>query len=536
MSINQKRLALALFVLFALQIFLATDGFGTRVRAQPADDAAGESPSLAEPAAEAAAPEAAEPPAAESEAEVPTERPAEQPVEAPSSQPAVDIAVFPAASEPGPPAEAAEPPAEPEAVAPAEPSAREPAAPPRFKPGLLLQTHALVEDAPRGDELDTRATFFIRRARFMLSGHFSEMVNYFIETDLPNFGKYGDWSVDFFIQDAWMELNLHRALQLDVGLVLLPFSHHGMQGAVSLNAIDYHGKLIRYPVGGDKVSRDVGLMARGLVLDDRLEYRVSITSGVHHPRSNVLERSQVNPNGSVFSWQEPTDPRNPDDWPRLTARITFNAFEPEGGPAVGGFFYDGLYLEKSEAGVISPRKVLSVGGSVDWQRGLNAIWADQPAAGTLREVAETEDYFAISGDVFWDIPLSEDRLLAVSGQLNLYLYDHGDRSSPLAYYNTSNNTVNYTGVGIASEVGVRYDFLEPIVCLDWYNSGKVPDGLEELGDYLAIYGGVNWFWMAHAVTFKLQVGASSEGRYSADRSGVVNDFAPFGTVQAQLLL
>jgi hypothetical protein len=410
-------------------------------------------------------------------------------------------------------------------------------APPLFKPGFLLQTWGLVEDVPRGDELDTRATFFIRRARFMLSGQLCDKVNYFVETDLPNFGKYANYTVDLFIQDAWVELNFDSAIQLDIGMLLIPFSHHAMQGATSLHALDYHSTLVRYPTGGDKVWRDMGLMVRGLLFNDRLEYRVAVSNGIHHPAANTSERSREEDDGSTFSWKEPTDPRNPKDWPRVTARLTLNAFEPEGGATVSGFFYDGLYLKDTPEGIISPKKVLAVGGSVDWQKGLNVIWDDVPAsAGSMREVAEIKDYFAAAGDVFWDLPLSADRLLATSGQINFYYYNHGDRSDALAYYSSSANAANYSGIGIASELGIRYDAVEPIVCLDWYNSNKVPDGYDDLGDYLALYGGINYFWMAHSLTFKLQAGAQKTGRYSVDRSEIVYKFAPFGTVQAQLLL
>lgn len=412
------------------------------------------------------------------------------------------------------------------------------ASPPMFKPGFLLQTWALAEDLPKGDDSDTRETLFIRRARFMLSGQLCDQVNYFVETDIPNFGKYANYTVDLFIQDAWMELNFDPAIQLDVGMLLLPFSHHAMQGATSLNALDYHSMLVRYPTGGDKVWRDMGLMIRGLLFDDRLEYRVAISNGIHQPVANTSQRSSANDEGSIFSWQEYTDPRNPKDWPRVTARLTLNVFEPEGGAGASGFFYDGLYLKDTPEGIISPKKVLAFGGSVDWQKDLNVIWDDIPdTEGSMREVAKIEDYFAAAGDIFWDLPLGVDRLLAISGQVNLYYYNHGDRSDRSAsYYDTSANAVNFSGIGIASELGLRYNAFEAIACLDFFNSTRVPEGYDDIGDYLALYGGLNYFWMAHAVTFKLQAGAQRKGRYSTDRSDVINEFAPFGTFQAQLLL
>ena len=197
-----------------------------------------------------------------------------------------------------------------------------------------------------------------------------------------------------------MELNLHDALQIDVGMLLVPFSHHGMQGAVSLHSLDYHAGLIRYPTGSHMVWRDFGVMVRGLLWEDRVEYRLAVLNGVRGGAD---------------------DPRNPNDWPRLTARLTFNLFDAEGGSGTGGFFYDGLYLEKKDGAVVSTRRILSLGLSADWQKDLN-VDLDTNGATERRG-----DYFALSVDLFWDLPLDTSRRLGLSGQVNFYYYDHGDR-------------------------------------------------------------------------------------------------------------
>ncbi len=373
---------------------------------------------------------------------------------------------------------------------------------------------------------------YLRRTRLMLTGQLNEKVNFFFETDSPDFGKMGDFSTNIFIQDAWLELNLHEAFQVDAGMLIAPFSHHGMQGATSLLALDYHTKLMRYAPGGSKVWRDMGVMARGLLFNQVIEYRLAVFSGVH---GNGKLVDQTNKETGA-AWQEPTDPRNPDDLPRIVGRLTLNVFDAEGGAGLPGFFYDGIYLKETPDGIVSPKKVLSFGGSVDWQRGLNVRWKDIPqAVGTepagARGVASRKDYLAANGDAFFDLPFGDKKLWSVNGQVNFYYYDHGDRKAGDSYYDTYDKTTGkasgaYTGYGVMSELGLRYDAYEPVISFDWFNSTKA---VGDTGDYMAVYGGFNWWLYAHSTSIKLQGGAQKENGDAGP------GWARFGQLQAQLL-
>ena len=343
------------------------------------------------------------------------------------------------------------------------------------KIALLLQGWSTftAEGAPDPDSLDT--DFYLRRMRVLLFGQLNDKVNFFVETDNPNFGKQGDFSSRTFVQDAWVEFNLHDALQIDVGMLLVPFSHHGMQGAVSLHSLDYHAGLIRYPAGSHMVWRDFGVMVRGLLWAERIEYRLAVLNGVRGGAD---------------------DSRNPNDWPRLTARLTANLFDAEGGAGTGGFFYDGLYLEMKNGEVVSTRRILSLGLSADWQKDLNV---DLDGAGG---VEERGDYFALSADLFWDLPLDAGRRLGLSGQVNFYYYDHGDRERSF-YEALEGFHSEYTGYGLLSEAGLRYDAFEVLLSLDWFEATRA-DG--NAGDLLSIYGGFNFWWLGHAASIKLQAG------------------------------
>jgi len=377
-----------------------------------------------------------------------------------------------------------------------------------LKVSALLQGWGTLtpEGAPDGRSLSTE--LYLRRMRLLFYGQVTKWVHFFVETDSPNFGKNGDTSVNMFIQDAWVEFNIHEALQIDVGMVLAPFSHHGMQGAVSLHSLDYHAGLIKYPRGGHKVWRDWGVMVRGLLFKRHLGYRLALMNGVHGGNA---------------------DPRNPADWPRLTGRLTVNVFESESGPGTGGFFWDGLYLKKTARGLVSPRRVLSFGVSMDWQRDLNVsrnVGESDPSLPSF--VVSRDDYLAVAADAFLDLPLTRDRRWGLAGQLNFYYYDHGSRRNLTdglsgSFYGLDGGS-EYTGYGFLGEVGIRYDQWEVVANVDWFDATRA-DGSE--GDLLSVYGGFNWWWRGHATNIKVQAGATKLGG---------GDFQPLVILQAQLLL
>jgi hypothetical protein len=473
--------------------------------------------------------------------------PVAPPAEAPPPPPEASPPVAPPAPAPPvtavapPPPPPPPPPAAPEGSAPAATAEPAPAAAaplgPDFKignkeywvkPGFLLQPWlSLGEERGVGEELNLRFSPYLRRVRLLLTAQFTEHVNMFFETDSPDFGKYGDFSPTIFPQDAWVEFNVHPALQIDAGLLIAPFSHQGMQGAGGLMALDYHTKLLRYPVGSNKVWRDLGVMLRGLPFDKWLEYRVAVTGGVHGNTTAATRTAEET------SWQEPTDPRNQDDYPRLTGRLVFNALDSEGGPGVAGLFYKGVYLKDSENGIVSAKSVLSFGVSADWQRDMNVTWDAAPTDGGMRETAEVSDYFGFAGDVFFDLPTNEDKSLALTGQVDFYYYDHGDRSKGASYYDTYDRVAAaagkaksgaFTGWGLAAELGFRAFSFQPFLSLDYFNSTLA--ATDVTGDYLGLAGGIAWWWMAANVNFKLQVGGAKE-----------NDlpWARQGALQAQLM-
>ncbi|NOZ87325.1 MAG: hypothetical protein GXP49_13865 [Deltaproteobacteria bacterium] len=386
-----------------------------------------------------------------------------------------------------------------------------------LKLALFLQGWTTLEPnkAPSGKSIDL--DLFLRRARLLFIGKLNDVVQFFVETGSPNFGKHGNLDVDMFIQDAWAEFDIKDWLIVNAGMLLVPFSHHGMQGAFTLHGLDQHIDLIKYPRGSTRVWRDFGVMIRGLLLNRLLEYRVALLNGVHGDSSieNVtLDR---------MTWSQIKDPRNPHDWPRLTFRLALNIFDADGDAGAGGFFYDGIYLKQTDQGIISPSKVLSFGFSADWQRDLNVTWK-QAQAGKIREIGSRTDYFAVAGDLFFDMPVDNEGLVGLCGQVNMYYYDHGSRSKTSAinsFY--AGDSGLYTGVGLFTEAGIRYDAYELMFGLDWFEALK---SVGDQGDLLTVLGGLNWWWLAQSTNLKIQFGVTQLEKQDWDFKAIL---------QAQLL-
>jgi len=266
------------------------------------------------------------------------------------------------------------------------------------------------------------------------------------------------------------------------------------------------------------------VMLRGMPFGKWLEYRVGVFNGVHG-NMGATDYTAAGFSGAA-------DPRNHKDYPRLTGRLTFNVFEPEGGAGVGGMFYDGIYLKRTDEGVVSTKKVLSIGGSVDWQKDLNVTWGNMPAPPAdpsdplpTRAIDSRDDYIAASADVFADIPLDAKKLWSLNGQVNFYYYNFGDRSDGDTWLDTVGDTKAYTGFGLSSELGVRYDRYQPVIMFDWYNSTQAPT--DDTGDFLGIYGGFNYWLFGHSTAIKVQFGG--ENANNGDDWGLA------GKLQAQLL-
>ncbi len=379
--------------------------------------------------------------------------------------------------------------------------------------GLLLQPQIRLDQDANYAKDGWAYTPFLRRARIMLSGQVTDRVQFFFDTDSPNMGRNGDWSPSIYVQDAWFEYVAAPELQVDVGMLLLPFTRHGTQGATSLLMTDYHATLVKYPAGSHKVWRDAGIMARGVVAK-KVEYRLALSNGIQ----SGYGAASVDIDGDGQPDDDPRGILNPSDLPRVTGRLVYNVFEAEGAPGAAGYFYRGAALKMDEKRLVSPKRVLAVGLSADWQA--DALYAVKPADAADLDAWSTIPYLGLAADVYADIPMRAGHR-ALNAQAAIYRYDYGDRA--VLTDPTRGTLASLSGVGGFAEAGYRVRKWEPLVAAELYD---VSDG--DAGDWLAILGGLAWWYQGHAANVKAEIGASRSGSSDAP-------FTVAGTVQTQLL-
>ncbi len=256
-----------------------------------------------------------------------------------------------------------------------------------LKLGVLLQPQAeLIETADGGDHSQN---LFLRRARILLGGTYSERWSFFLDTDSPNLGKAkpdGSKTSDLFVQDAFVTYSAGDALKVDAGMMLMPLSHNHETSAGMLLPVDYGPfTFVESDPTTSKVGRDYGIQARGYILGKHLEYRAGVFQGY---RGSDLA-------GGSGAGTEPF---------RLTARAVWYPFEAE-----TGYFYTGASH--------GAKKILALGATYDVQSSYSTVAADlfvdQPLASGA--VTFQVDWARLDGqDFLTSLPVQDTWLVEAS--------------------------------------------------------------------------------------------------------------------------
>jgi hypothetical protein len=312
------------------------------------------------------------------------------------------------------------------------------------KLGFLLQpAFESISGSMPGSENMTN-NLYLRRVRLMVGMTLGDVFELFAETDTPNLGKLNAAGATLgtpvaAIQDAFMTWKPMDEFKVDLGMMLVPFSHNSVQGATTLYGLEYFGYSFRQSARiGNFVGRDTGVQLRGLIAK-KLEYRLGAFQGQRIGASapDVAGRNA----------------------PRLMARLQFNILDPE-----TGYFYAGTYG--------GTKTVLSVGAGYDHQ----------------------DDYNAVAGDVFADIPIGTDVLTA---QVNFIWLDGGDWLG-----NAITGPPMVPGVpkqwALMAEAGYRLGAikLNPIVR---FEVNKIDGGVQTL----TFGGGLVYWYMGHNANLKV---------------------------------
>jgi hypothetical protein len=236
------------------------------------------------------------------------------------------------------------------------------------KTGFLLQGRG--EWVKVQDSDPVAQNLYLRRARILIGGQVNPNVSFFFETDSPNAGKVAEGGQpksygDVFVQDFVATYTVTDRFMVDGGLILVPTSYNHLQSAASLVTVDYGPfTFIENGPMQERVGRDTGLQARGVLGEKLVEYRLGVFQGVRGA-------------GDVNSL-------------RGTARVSVHPLKTAG----KGLFYTGTAFGKA--------KVMSLGAAVDMQK----------------------DYSSVHGDAYLEWPLSPES--TVNLQIDVSSYDGGD--------------------------------------------------------------------------------------------------------------
>jgi Phosphate-selective porin O and P len=311
-----------------------------------------------------------------------------------------------------------------------------------FDIGVLLQPQiAVTKDGAANGQ--TSVDLFLRRARLYAAGSVSKEFSFFFDIDEPNWGKGGNWLTDKpLVQDAIMTWSPDRAINVDAGYMLVPFSHQALEGAGALHALDYRTLFLPYPAGAGTVARDVGVVVRGLLLSDYLYYRVGAFEGVRPEATTLPGQTALNDVGL----------------PRFAGTLRLNLAGAE-----DKLYFHGLYFAE--------KTMLSIGLGGDYQ-----MHAVRDATGAVK------DYLALSADVYFEHPFSaDDEIIAKAN------FVHASQE-PIS---------KIGGNGGFVEAGFRHAWIEPIAAFEYWQ------GDDSSQKVMSIDGGVNIWAKKHQVNVKL---------------------------------
>jgi hypothetical protein len=109
----------------------------------------------------------------------------------------------------------------------------------RLKFGFQGQVWADWTEGSTAGEQDYRQNLYLRRARLIVAADIGDEISFFVDSDSPNLGKTPKSpNSRLLLLDAFLEWKPTKVLQIDTGLLLVPFSHNALQSMSSYYTLD----------------------------------------------------------------------------------------------------------------------------------------------------------------------------------------------------------------------------------------------------------------------------------------------------------
>lgn len=342
---------------------------------------------------------------------------------------------------------------------------------------VFMQPRVELDDgaSPSGN---AATEFYVRRARFNITGNMGKLIVFQLQADMPRLGRGGNYTNGFVWQDANIAFTPVEGLYLQAGFMVEPLSHGELGSSAAFNTMDILGNPIR--MLSDSGLRETGFQIRYVGLEKKLNFRVGAFNG--------MRTSTPLPTG-VGAATAPV-PLNQDRVPKLAGYVQYSLLGAEPGET-----FNGLYFSETP--------IVSVGFGAQYMP--NAVVTGTVAAPSYN------NYTALAGSLFIELPMSSD--VEVVGQGNVYKYG--------TYSGDANN-----GVGVGADLGVRFGSLEPVISLAQFS------GDAHTKDYRRPAVGLNYYINKHAAKVQFEVAKE----YSGDLTKAANTPVLAGGAGMQYIL
>jgi len=341
--------------------------------------------------------------------------------------------------------------------------------------GALVQAQYRIEQDAAGSGHDPSNDFLLRRARLIISGQFNDNIGFLVDTDV-SYGAVGgalapnpatSFNNNIYLLDAVATYKFGKELLIDAGLMLIPsMNHNGLTSGSKYASVNNFTQY--FSPNSQRGTRDVGVELRGLLLDDRLYYRLGVFNGV---QTRATTPAVVGPPAV------PSVPGiNPGDAPRAAGTLRFNIAGKE-----DGYAFCQVCFAKSA--------IISIGVGADYQT--NAFRGTAPTGPGTSVSTGMGSWTTGNADIFADIPFSEN--VELSFDLAFAKIWAGDNTPQ-------------SGTAIQGLLSMRFGIFGPYFQMEYFDSAAQYVGRGNTAGNVTTYrGGFSLYVVQHTYKISAEV-------------------------------